>query len=48
MYIRNIASSSASRGTGRVVVTALHGKRILVVDDERAIGNHDAAGTARR
>ena len=39
MNIRRIASSSASRGTGRVVVTTLHGKRILVVDDERAIAD---------
>ena len=39
MNIRRIAPSSAPRGTGRVMATPLNGKRILLVDDERAIAD---------
>ena len=39
MNIRSIAPSSAPRGTGRVMATPLNGKRILLVDDERAIAD---------
>ena len=39
MNIRRIAPSSAPRGTGRVMATTLNGKRILLVDDERAIAD---------
>ena len=39
MNIRRIAPSSPSRGISRVMATPLRGKRILVVDDERAIAD---------